>query len=153
MIGYSTDELIGHQLSDFIFEEDIADHERHMTLRRQGISEPYERRLRCKDGSELWTQVSASVINGDSGEFQGSFAILTDITERKRIEQDIIARECDFRTLVENSSDPILRYDRDCRRTYVNPVINQISGKPIDSLLGYTPEDTQLLSVTAKRET
>ncbi|KON47574.1 PAS domain S-box protein [Mariprofundus ferrooxydans] len=151
MIGYSTDELIGHQLSDFIFEEDIADHERHMTLRRQGTSEQYERRLRCKDGSELWTQVSASVINGDSGEFQGSFAMLTDITERKRIEQDIIARECDFRTLVENSSDPILRYDRDCRRTYVNPVINQISGKPIDSLLGYTPEDTQLLSDSEAR--
>jgi len=146
MVGYSSDELIRHPLSDFMFEEDIADHERHMELRRQGGAEHYERRFRCKDGSELWTLASATPFFNDDGEFQGSFAMFNDITDRKRMEQDLIARELDFRTLVENSPDPILRYDRDCRRVYVNPVIQQISGIALESLIGFKPGDTQLLS-------
>jgi PAS domain S-box-containing protein len=89
LIGYASEEMLGHPLDDFLFEGDLADHRRRMKMRRQGRSEHYERRFRCRDGSELWTWISATAICGEEGEFQGSFAMLTDITERKLAENEL----------------------------------------------------------------
>lgn len=67
--------------------------------------------------------------------------------ERKRAEEALRASEQEFRTLAENSPDPIFRYDRDCRRIYVNPASSVMSGYAIETLLGATPGDGQLLAV------
>lgn len=71
--------------------------------------------------------------------------IMIDITERKQAEFELHQRAQEFRALVENSPDPIVRYDRDGRRLYLNPALAQLSGKPIQSLLGVTPETAPLL--------
>jgi PAS domain S-box-containing protein len=46
-----------------------------------------------------------------------------------------------FRALVENSPDFIARYDRECRRIYVNPAIQKLFGTPPEDMLGKTPAD------------
>lgn len=58
---------------------------------------------------------------GLDGEITGAIAIGRDYTEQKRLEYELICREREFRTLAENSPDIIARFDRDCRRIYVNP--------------------------------
>lgn len=55
------------------------------------------------------------------GKISGVLAIGRDITAQRRVEEKLIASECDFRTLAENSPNVIVRYDRQCRRVYVNP--------------------------------
>lgn len=62
-----------------------------------------------------------------------------DITERKRAEQAIHEAQQVFRTLVENSQDIIARYDRTCRRTYVNPVYLRVAQIPRQELLATSP--------------
>jgi two-component system cell cycle sensor histidine kinase/response regulator CckA len=62
-----------------------------------------------------------------------------DITERKRMEEKMAAREQEFRALVENSPDAVARYDRLCRRVYVNPALERLSGQSADCLTGKTP--------------
>jgi PAS domain S-box-containing protein len=84
LLGYSCEEMVGHTMDDFIFEEDLQEHLQHMKMRHQGISEHYERRFRRKDGCELWIWISSTPINDNKGHFLGSFAMFTDITERKR---------------------------------------------------------------------
>ncbi len=79
------------------------------------------------------------------GQISGAIAVSRDITERKRMESEIRRREREFRSLAENSPDPIFRYDRDCRRIYVNPATSVMSGHPVESLVGATPGDGQLL--------
>jgi PAS domain S-box-containing protein len=64
-----------------------------------------------------------------------------DITGRKHIEEQLAAREQEFRALVENSPDPIARYDRHCRRVYVNPALELLTGKSADLLTGKTPTE------------
>jgi signal transduction histidine kinase/CheY-like chemotaxis protein len=49
-----------------------------------GAGAQYERRHRRKDGSCCWTIVSATPLKDEAGRFAGSFAMLTDITERKQ---------------------------------------------------------------------
>jgi len=71
-----------------------------------------------------------------------------DITERKRMEELLQRRERDFHTLVENLPDPIFRYDRDGRRTYVSPAVERITGKTFEELVGRTPSETPVSAVT-----
>jgi PAS domain S-box-containing protein len=86
MLGYNEKEIIGKPYTDFMFNEDIDDHQFKMMSRRNGIPGNYERRFKRKDGVTLWTQVSAAPIFNEEQKFIGSFAMFTDTTERKRNE-------------------------------------------------------------------
>lgn len=63
----------------------------------------------------------------------------------RRVETLLQERVAEFRTLVENATDPIFRYDRECRRVYVNPAVERISGIPAAKLLGKTPTAAELI--------
>jgi len=63
--------------------------------------------------------------NGDLLGYRGSY---TDITERKRSEQELAVRERRFQDLVENIPNYIVRYDKNLHRTYVNPAWEKASG-------------------------
>lgn len=65
----------------------------------------------------------------------------SEIAERKRIEQSLCIREREFRTLAENSPDVIVRFDKECRRIYVNPAYEKKNGIPGRALLGKTPQE------------
>jgi PAS domain S-box-containing protein len=62
--------------------------------------------------------------------------IAHDITRLRAIELALRDSERAFRTLAENAPDPIIRYDHNCRRTYVNPEFERISGVSAEKLLG-----------------
>ncbi len=51
----------------------------------------------------------------------------------------LAASEKDTRTLIENSPDTVARYDRDCRRIYVNPAFAALAEGGAEALLGKTP--------------
>lgn len=87
MLGYSQEEMLGQRVDRFMFAEDRDSHEAQMASRKLGKEGTYERRFRRRDGSELWTIVSAKAVMDDAGRFQGSFAMLTDISERKKMEE------------------------------------------------------------------
>ncbi|HEY3451046.1 MAG TPA: PAS domain S-box protein [Myxococcales bacterium] len=86
MLGYGAAEILGRPLTDFQFDEDAPDHRRRMEARSRGLSEHYERRFRRKDGQTIWVLASATPILDEERRFAGSFAMLTDITDRKRAE-------------------------------------------------------------------
>jgi PAS domain S-box-containing protein len=89
MLGWSGAEMIGRPLTDFMHEEDVPDHLKKIENRRHGMSESYERRFYRKNGETVWTLASASPILDDNRRFQGSFAMFTDITERKLAEEEL----------------------------------------------------------------
>lgn len=60
-------------------------------------------------------------------------------TGRKRVEEQLYLREQDFRTITENTPDPIARYDSECRCVYMNPALQRLLGKDARELLGKTP--------------
>jgi PAS domain S-box-containing protein len=54
----------------------------------------------------------------------------------------LLASEQEYRTLIENTPDTIVRYDRNCRRIYVNPAfLALVKGSPED-FLGKRPTET-----------
>jgi PAS domain S-box-containing protein len=64
-----------------------------------------------------------------------------DINERKRMEESLAARERDFRTLLENTPDAIVRYDLLGRRIYFNSAFARavkLAGHRNEEVLGHT---------------
>ncbi len=89
MLGYTWEEMIGRQMTDFMFDEDTEDHLQRMENRRKGQSEIYERRFCRNDGQTVWALVSATPVLDEQQKYNGSFAMVTDITERKLAEREI----------------------------------------------------------------
>jgi PAS domain S-box-containing protein len=86
MLGCTVDEMLGKSVLSFILEEDLADKQVNFMQRFEGKPGSYERRFRVKDGITRTFNVSATPFTGDDGSTRGSFAMLTDITERKDAE-------------------------------------------------------------------
>jgi len=83
--GFSVDELLGRSMFSLIAPGENADQDERNVNQAAGRSETYERRFIRKDGSEFFALVSATpVFMGP--DFSGSFAMITDITGRKRAE-------------------------------------------------------------------
>jgi len=84
MLGYTAEEMIGKEIRYFLFDGDMAN---HLMVMEEGQDRQYEQRWRRRDGQEIWTIVSSQTIISDKQQSCGSFAMLTDITERKKNEQ------------------------------------------------------------------
>jgi len=90
IIGHTDEELIGKDyisLIDFAWREQIRE---KLKLRRTGVAETYETGLTRKDGRNVLVSVSASPMYDDAGTFIGSLGVIMDITERKRVEAELI---------------------------------------------------------------
>ncbi|MEH2086083.1 hybrid sensor histidine kinase/response regulator [Nostoc sp.] len=88
MLGYPAEEIIGRSIFDFMDRaDDIAAEAKLEWFKGEG-SDLKEGRLRCQDGSYIWTLISARAILNERGECLGAIAMLTDITDRKRSESE-----------------------------------------------------------------
>jgi len=90
MLGYSIEEMLGRVVTDFMDPGEIEDTLLKIKNRGQGIDEIYERKFRHRDGSIRWMKVSAKVLMDPDGSFAGSFAMLADITRRKKMELELV---------------------------------------------------------------
>jgi PAS domain S-box-containing protein len=97
MLGYEPGEMLGQSVFDFCFPEDIDRKKQILERRRQGMREQIEERLRRRDDSELWVRIAATPILKDNGEFDGSLAMVSDITAHKRAQETLRESEGRFR--------------------------------------------------------
>lgn len=86
MLGYTIDEMIGMPYISFFPESQLDVYNYQEFLRKRGVDSVYECCLLKKNGQKNWFLVSATPILGEHGRFEGSFAMLTDINERKEME-------------------------------------------------------------------
>jgi two-component system sensor kinase FixL len=91
MKGYSADEIIGRPVSLFYTDEQIAQNEHTLNLQttiEHGQYETVGLRVR-KDGSEFWANVVFTAIRNDGGVLTGFVKITRDISEQKKVDEDL----------------------------------------------------------------
>ncbi len=90
MLGYDPKEMNGLPVTAFLYEEDASGFLASAEQLCSGFSLHLELRLRHKDGHALHTIISATPTFDDTQQYQGAFAMFTDITERKLAEAEIL---------------------------------------------------------------
>jgi PAS domain S-box-containing protein len=91
MEGYRAHEIIGQPLARFYTPEDVASGAPEQNLAHavaQGHYQGEGWRLR-KDGSRFWADIVMNTLRDDAGELRGFAKFTRDISERKRVEDDL----------------------------------------------------------------
>jgi PAS domain S-box-containing protein len=136
MLGYEPQEMAGRNLGEFLFEDDVADLPARIAARRQGLTERYEQRYRHKDGSTVWMYVSATSVRDAGLRFIGSFAMLMDITERKRAEEEARNTAAQWQATFDAVQDMVLLLDKDFQILRANRAAAEFLGLPFDKIVG-----------------
>nr|MBA3731109.1 MASE1 domain-containing protein [Gammaproteobacteria bacterium] len=92
IVGYGREEIVGKPVTAHIGDINQALWLELISARRFGKTEPYELEVRRKDGRRVYLQASPQLIFDEDGAPAGSFAVYTDITQRKRIETTLSGR-------------------------------------------------------------
>ena len=135
-LGYTAEEIQGRNITEFLFAEDLADYHSRAENQHRGENQVLERRFKRIDGSELWTIVSMTAVLDDQGEYQGSFAMVTNITEHK------IAQE-QYKTIVQTALNGFLLVDTRGRILETNEASCKMLGYTEEELLQLTLADIE----------
>lgn len=125
-LGLSPKEIIGRSPSDFMNRQGNLNMEKEWEKRRKGLASTYEARLLRQDGSELQVLIS-SVPRYLKGKFAGSLAVITDISDRARIEEMTAAlqRKLIFEELTAELAETFMK----TVSSEVNNTIQKMLGK------------------------
>jgi PAS domain S-box-containing protein len=99
ILGYSREEMLGRPLTSFLSDADQRVYREQVARRKGGEIGTYELPWLKKDGQTILTLVSPKPIFDERGQFRGSFAVVTDITERKQAEEALRESEKQLRSL------------------------------------------------------
>ncbi len=103
MIGYADKELIGMDSLGIVAEEDRARVRRESEKRfNEKATSQYEITFKTKVGSKVPVIISGTPILGPNGESIGTYAIITDIRDRKIIEKELRSKNIELQTLYNN---------------------------------------------------
>ena len=84
LLGFAVHELLGRRALEFMVDEREPVGRRALRDRREGGTRRHERRMRRKDGSEIWVEMSTTPLEDDGGRYVGAVSLVADTTERRR---------------------------------------------------------------------
>ncbi|MDA0946507.1 MAG: PAS domain S-box protein [Bacteroidetes bacterium] len=80
------------------------------------------------NGETFPVLITLATLHLDDGEANGAMAVIRDITEAKQAQQELLASEERYRTILESANDVIFTIDDQGFFTYTNPSFNEILG-------------------------
>ena len=103
MIGYTEDELLGMNSLDIVMDSDRSRVSRESAKRvTEKKTSQYEISFKSKIGSKIPVLISATPLLGPDGESIGTYAIITDISNRKIVERELRNKNVESQTLYNN---------------------------------------------------
>jgi PAS domain S-box-containing protein len=136
MLGYGMEELLALTFVDITpadwhpFEAEIIEEQ----VLSRGYSDTYEKEYRRKDGTVLPVELRIFLIRDDDGQPSAKWAIVRDITERKRAEAALQESQEELRQVASSISNYLWSATVDCSGKvtyrYYSPVVEQITGRP-----------------------
>jgi PAS domain S-box-containing protein/diguanylate cyclase (GGDEF)-like protein len=138
MVGYSRAEAIQLNVRDLTHPEDARASAESRAKLLGGTGAPYQRELRLlrKDGSQLWVNVTTSLVRGAGGKPAYFVSVLNDVTERRQAAQQLLESEARFRSLLQLSSDWFWQTDAEHRFVATPAVLTALTGKRANAYVG-----------------
>ncbi len=138
--GRERDFLVGTPFKDYFTDSKRAE-DGILRVLGEGRVTNYELTLRGADGKETVVSYNATTFAGEDGRLKGVFAAARDITDQKRLEEQLRQAQNYNRGLIESSVDAMLTVDPDDTITDVNEQMVKLSGYSREQLIGTSFKD------------
>ena len=135
LTGYSREHLIGSSFQEFFTEPERASAGVQKTL-ADGFVTNYELTLRSRFRREILVSFNASVFKDTTGAVRGIFAVARDVTEQRRLEEQLREQQNYNRGLIESSVDALVTVDPDLTITDLNEQMVRLTGYDREELIG-----------------
>jgi PAS domain S-box-containing protein len=135
LTGATRVQLIGTPFKNYFTDPQRAEQGIKRVLQESKVSN-YELTARAADGHETVVSYNASTFHDSHGKLQGVFASARDITEQKKLEQQLREQQTYLRGLIEASVDGLVTVDPSGTVTDVNARMCQMTGYTKAELLG-----------------
>lgn len=143
MLGYTPAEILGQSIYEFLQPDERERSKRIWEAREVGKAGPRETMLRRKDGSYIWALSSVVPIYRPDGSPEGVLGVMMDITERKRVEDELRTKQAALETaldvnnsIIESALDVVCVMDEHNRFVSVSKRALDVWGYEPDELLG-----------------
>lgn len=154
--GYTLQDAQGKPLGDLLSgpETDWSVIEEARQLINDKKSFAVELLAYHKDGREIWLSIHSSIILNKSGQFETEIEIIIDITEKKKIEQELSV----LSTVASKTNTPVIIYNKNWQIVWVNKALCNLTGYREEEMIGNYPanlfayEETDIKSVTQLQE-
>ena len=137
--GLAQDAIVGKELGTL----EIAGSAELAASIRTGLERAFAEGVSNESEARCYSEFGARVFelrhipeHDSEGRVVSVLGVARDITWLRAMETALRDSERAFRTLAENAPDPIIRYDHECRRIYVNPEFERVCGLDAATLLG-----------------
>ncbi len=133
--GFSREELIGRDFSDYFTEPENA-RKGYQEVFEKGFVRDYPLAIKHISGEITYVLYNATVYRSEEGKVQGVFAAARDITERKRLDEQLHSASLYARNLIETSLDPLVTISSEGKITDVNKATESVTGFSREELIG-----------------
>lgn len=130
LCGYSSAELSKMSFREVSEPSEISENVKLMRQLLNGEIREYsrEKRLIKKNGEVLWIKLSVSPLWKKNTSGNTHIAIIEDITERVRAQEELMQNEKRYRALVENGGEIVTIFNKQGKTIYSSPAIKNIAG-------------------------
>ena len=136
ILGYATSE----DLRKANLDNDHVKRQEHLVFRKRleehGEVRGFETTWRRTDATAVHVTLSATATRDETGKIVSYEGTVEDISDRKRVNEEVREARERYRQLVENANDIIYRTDAYGNFTYVNPTVRKILGYTEEELIG-----------------
>ena len=139
LLEYREEELLGKEFTSLLGQPETSSDLPSLQLTEQDAIYNQEVTYKAKSGKSIPVLLSASALSDEEGESIGFICLAHDITDHKRMEQELRESEEKYRTLVNHALVGI-GIHQDGKIVYAN--------EKLAAMLGYTREEGIGLSIT-----
>jgi chemotaxis family two-component system sensor kinase Cph1 len=111
MFGYPVNEMIGKTSSEFLCSDQEEMRQEISDILKSGVKTSREFKFRRKDGSILWAISNASPVFDNKGQLIKTVSMLTDITKRKRAENELEEAQEKLNLALESGNIGVWEWD------------------------------------------
>ena len=152
IFGVLPGELIGRSLEDFTDEENYALLLEQTKLREEGRQSTYDLEIIRPDREKRTLRITASPRLDKDGRLTAVMAVFSDITERKRTEEELRESEERYRLMYDHLGEAIFTYAPDLTLIGINKKACELCGYEEEELLGRNVLELSILHPDDFRE-
>ncbi|MEN6356613.1 MAG: PAS domain S-box protein [Armatimonadota bacterium] len=153
MVGYSVDELHSFTYRDFTPQKwhDIEEQIIEEQVLKRGDSDLFEKEYIRKDGTIFPVELRTYLMRDDEGKAVGYWAIVRDITERKRAESALKDSERRLSDIIDFLPDPTFAIDTEGRVIAWNRATEEMTGVKAADMIGKCDQEYSIAFYGYKR--